>query len=105
MTQKALWLPVLRSHRAFLLQCSGKQSGQFFQPTDGLVQHLSAAGEVHADQVVHRLPEVLCAKGHGVLVRTLVGRTGQSVQQLLRRITESVNVPTRSLSCSISSSF
>ena len=40
MTQKALWLPVLRSHRAFLLQCSGKQSGQFFQPTDGLVQQL-----------------------------------------------------------------
>ena len=40
MTQKALWLPVLRSHRAFLLQCSGKQSGQFFQPTDGLVQLL-----------------------------------------------------------------
>lgn len=28
-TQKALWLPVLRSHRAFLLQCSSKQSGQF----------------------------------------------------------------------------
>ena len=40
MTQKALWLPVLRSHRAFLSQCSGKQSGQFFQPTDGLVQQL-----------------------------------------------------------------
>ena len=86
MTQKALLLPVLRSHRAFLLQCSGKQSGQFFQPTDGLVQQL-----LRRVKIRETLGQI-----DGVI---LVIDAGHAADNGIR------NVPTRSLSCGISSSF
>ena len=34
-----------------------QQVCQLFQPVDGFVQHVGAAGKVHADEMVHRLPE------------------------------------------------
>ena len=45
--------PFSPSVKAALLQ----QSRKLFQSAGGFVQHIGAAGKVHPDQVVHRLPE------------------------------------------------